>query len=145
MYIRGLTHTLRTDTFLAASRRLVSIQQDLLPLQPPFVLHRSCYTGSNSHLRGKKKKQVCKQRVGINDSSTRSRREDARDPVYIGHDDWAEQRVCNGDWSYEVTHIKGCPVGVTYPVARNCECTVCNAGNTYCGRFPGDISTCLSS
>uniref|UniRef100_A0A4W6ETB8 Glycoprotein hormone subunit beta domain-containing protein n=2 Tax=Lates calcarifer TaxID=8187 RepID=A0A4W6ETB8_LATCA len=67
------------------------------------------------------------------------------DPVYIGHDDWAEQRVCNGDWSYEVTHIKGCPVGVTYPVARNCECTVCNAGNTYCGRFPGDISTCLSS
>nr|AQS95492.1 Fsh beta subunit [Scatophagus argus]ARB50522.1 follicle stimulating hormone [Scatophagus argus] len=64
------------------------------------------------------------------------------DPVYIGHDDWAEQKICNGDWSYEVKHIKGCPVGVTYPVARNCECTACNTGNTFCGRFPGDVPSC---
>nr|BAU22084.1 follicle-stimulating hormone beta subunit [Epinephelus akaara] len=67
-----------------------------------------------------------------------------KDPVYIGPDDWAEQKVCNGDWTYEVKHFQGCPVGVTYPVARNCKRTACNAGNTYCGRFPGDISSCLS-
>ncbi|XP_059210377.1 gonadotropin subunit beta-1-like [Centropristis striata] len=66
------------------------------------------------------------------------------DPVYIGNDDWPEQRTCNGDWTYEVKHIKGCPVGVTYPVARSCECTACDTGNTYCGRFHGDISSCLS-
>nr|Q9PW99.1 RecName: Full=Gonadotropin subunit beta-1; AltName: Full=GTH-I-beta; AltName: Full=Gonadotropin beta-I chain; Flags: Precursor [Trichopodus trichopterus]AAD51934.1 gonadotropin I hormone beta subunit [Trichopodus trichopterus] len=65
------------------------------------------------------------------------------DPVYIGHDDWAEQKICNGDWTYEVKHLQGCPVAVTYPVARNCECTACNAGNTYCGHFHGYIPSCL--
>ncbi|XP_042274126.1 gonadotropin subunit beta-1 isoform X1 [Thunnus maccoyii] len=63
------------------------------------------------------------------------------DPVYISHD---EQKICNGDWSYEVKHIEGCPVGVTYPVARNCECTTCNTGNTYCGRLPGYVPSCPS-
>ncbi|XP_071752280.1 gonadotropin subunit beta-1-like [Centroberyx gerrardi] len=66
------------------------------------------------------------------------------DPVYIGHDNWPEQRICNGDWSYEVKHITGCPVPVSYPVARNCMCTACETGNTYCGRFPGDIPSCWS-
>ncbi|KAK2853719.1 hypothetical protein Q5P01_006380 [Channa striata] len=66
------------------------------------------------------------------------------DPIYIGHHDWTEQKICNGDWSYEVKHIHGCPLAVTYPVARNCECTACNAGNTHCGRFPGDIPSCMT-
>uniref|UniRef100_A0A3Q3VPS6 Glycoprotein hormone subunit beta domain-containing protein n=1 Tax=Mola mola TaxID=94237 RepID=A0A3Q3VPS6_MOLML len=61
------------------------------------------------------------------------------DPVYMGSDDWAEQKVCNGDWTYEVKHIKGCPEAVSYPMARNCQCTACNSGSTYCGRFPGDV------
>ncbi|KAM8763405.1 follitropin subunit beta [Acanthopagrus schlegelii] len=65
------------------------------------------------------------------------------DPVYLSHHDWAEQRTCNGDWSYEVKHIDGCPLAVTYPVARNCECTVCNTGNTDCGLFLGNIPKCL--
>ncbi|XP_073320838.1 gonadotropin subunit beta-1-like [Pagrus major] len=64
------------------------------------------------------------------------------DPVYISHHDWAEQRTCNGDWSYEVKHIDGCPVAITYPVARSCECTVCDTGNMDCGRFPGNIPKC---
>nr|AET99103.1 follicle stimulating hormone beta subunit precursor [Monopterus albus] len=58
------------------------------------------------------------------------------DPIFIFHDDWAEQKICNGDWSYEVKHINGCPVPVTYPVATNCECTACNAANTYCEPLP---------
>nr|prf gonadotropin:SUBUNIT=beta:ISOTYPE=I [Morone saxatilis] len=66
------------------------------------------------------------------------------DLVYISHYERPEQRICTGDWSYEVKHIKGCPVGVTYPVARNCECTTCNTENTACGRFPEDIPSCLS-
>ncbi|XP_034039527.1 gonadotropin subunit beta-1-like [Thalassophryne amazonica] len=66
------------------------------------------------------------------------------DPVYIGHDDWPRQTICNGDWSYEVTHIKGCLVAVSYPVARNCRCTGCDTGNTYCGHFYGDMHNCLS-
>ncbi|KAM3625109.1 uncharacterized protein V6R79_006934 [Siganus canaliculatus] len=65
------------------------------------------------------------------------------DPVYIGNDDWAEQKVCSGEWSYETKHFEGCPVPVTYPVARNCKCAACNAGNTYCGRFTGRMPTCL--
>ncbi|XP_069383195.1 follitropin subunit beta isoform X2 [Paralichthys olivaceus] len=65
------------------------------------------------------------------------------DPVYISETGPAKQRICNGDWSYEAKHINGCPVAVTYPVARHCHCTVCNPGNTDCGRFPGDIPSCL--
>ncbi|XP_041648300.1 gonadotropin subunit beta-1-like [Cheilinus undulatus] len=61
-----------------------------------------------------------------------------KDPVYIGHDDWAEQQVCNGNWIYEVKQIPGCPVSVTYPVATHCECKACDAGNTHCGRFTGN-------
>ncbi|XP_076589281.1 follitropin subunit beta [Chaetodon auriga] len=66
------------------------------------------------------------------------------DPVYMGHHDWPEQKICNGDWSYEVKYIKGCPVGVTYPVARTCQCTACNGEDTYCGRFPGLVPSCPS-
>nr|BBK03973.1 follicle stimulating hormone beta subunit [Takifugu rubripes] len=65
------------------------------------------------------------------------------DPVYINYHDWAEQTVCNGDWTYEVKHIEGCPVGVSYPVATNCKCAACNSGNTYCSRFNGDVPGCL--
>ncbi|XP_075934816.1 gonadotropin subunit beta-1-like [Anarhichas minor] len=69
-----------------------------------------------------------------------------KDPVYISLARPTDQETCNGDWSYEVVHIDGCPEGVTYPVARNCKCTVCNRDeNTYCGTFPGDVSSCLSS
>ncbi|XP_068166454.1 gonadotropin subunit beta-1-like [Antennarius striatus] len=64
-------------------------------------------------------------------------------PVYIGHGDRAEQSICNGEWSYEVKHIKGCPVSVTYPVAKHCSCTTCNEGNTDCGRLLEDIPSCL--
>nr|ANJ46815.1 follicle stimulating hormone beta subunit [Rachycentron canadum] len=66
------------------------------------------------------------------------------DPVYISDYDWTEQRTCNGDWSYEVKHIPGCPVGVTYPVARNCKCAVCNKEHMFCGRFLEDIPSCPS-
>ncbi|KAM7424549.1 hypothetical protein PAMA_000750 [Pampus argenteus] len=69
------------------------------------------------------------------------------DPVYIspyGREESEKEKSCNGDWSYEVKHIEGCPVGVTYPVARNCKCAVCNTGNVYCGRFSGDTPNCLS-
>ncbi|XP_076012083.1 gonadotropin subunit beta-1-like [Genypterus blacodes] len=68
-----------------------------------------------------------------------------RDWVYIGADDWGEQKICNGDWSYEVKYIKGCPEAVTYPVARNCMCSRCDPGSTDCGRFPRNIPSCLSS
>lgn len=60
----------------------------------------------------------------------------------MGYDDWAEQTVCNGDWTYEVKHIEGCPVGVSYPVATSCQCAPCNSWNTYCGRFHGDVPGC---
>ncbi|CAK6974923.1 gonadotropin subunit beta-1-like [Scomber scombrus] len=63
-----------------------------------------------------------------------------RDPVY-GQE---EQQICSGDWFYDVKHFDGCPVGVTYPVARHCACTACNTGNTYCGRLPGYIPSCPS-
>ena len=68
----------------------------------------------------------------------------AQDPLFDSPEHRPKQQSCNGDWSYEVTHFPGCPVGVTYPVARNCQCTSCDPGNTYCGRFPGDVSSCLS-
>uniref|UniRef100_A0A8D0D4T6 Glycoprotein hormone subunit beta domain-containing protein n=1 Tax=Sander lucioperca TaxID=283035 RepID=A0A8D0D4T6_SANLU len=55
------------------------------------------------------------------------------DSPYISPTGREEQKVCNGDWSYEVMHIKGCPVGVRYPVVRNCRCTECNPENAYCG------------
>ncbi|XP_068598945.1 gonadotropin subunit beta-1-like [Brachionichthys hirsutus] len=66
-----------------------------------------------------------------------------KDPVYIAHDDWPEQKICNGDWSYEVKHIKGCPGGVTYPVARDCNCAPCNEGSTDCGHFLEYTPNCL--
>uniref|UniRef100_A0A672JHU6 Glycoprotein hormone subunit beta domain-containing protein n=1 Tax=Salarias fasciatus TaxID=181472 RepID=A0A672JHU6_SALFA len=53
-----------------------------------------------------------------------------------------QQEICNGDWSDEVTYIEGCPVGVTYPVARNCRCTLCNPVNTECERFRGAALSC---
>nr|AEF32395.2 follicle stimulating hormone beta subunit [Seriola lalandi] len=66
------------------------------------------------------------------------------DPVYISDYDWPEQKTCNGDWSFEVKHTPGCPVGISYPVARNCKCAACNEDNMFCGRFLGDIPSCLS-
>ncbi|XP_008304086.1 gonadotropin subunit beta-1-like [Stegastes partitus] len=66
------------------------------------------------------------------------------DPVYLEPGDWAQQHVCSGDWSYEVKYISGCPIAVSYPVAKSCECTACNLGNTDCGRFPGDVPSCSS-
>uniref|UniRef100_UPI0037E7D0E4 gonadotropin subunit beta-1-like n=1 Tax=Semicossyphus pulcher TaxID=241346 RepID=UPI0037E7D0E4 len=66
-----------------------------------------------------------------------------KDPVFIGDDDRPEQKVCSGNWTYEVKQIPGCPVSITYPVATHCECTACNAGNTHCGRFTGDAPSCL--
>nr|AGS55583.1 follicle-stimulating hormone beta subunit [Anoplopoma fimbria] len=68
-----------------------------------------------------------------------------RDPVYTSPQHRHEYDTCNGDWSYEVKHIDGCPDGVTYPVARNCKCNVCNPNeSTDCEGFPGDVSSCLS-
>nr|XP_057925771.1 gonadotropin subunit beta-1-like [Doryrhamphus excisus] len=66
------------------------------------------------------------------------------DPVYMS---WyqTKQNVCIGDWSYEVKHFKDCPVGVTYPVAKNCKCTTCNEDHTDCGRVPWVIPSCLAS
>ncbi|XP_071345402.1 gonadotropin subunit beta-1-like [Trachinotus anak] len=66
------------------------------------------------------------------------------DPVYISSYDRPEQKTCNGDWYYEVKHIPGCPEGVIYPVARNCECAVCNKDHMFCGRFLGDVPRCQS-
>uniref|UniRef100_A0A3B4X1G2 Glycoprotein hormone subunit beta domain-containing protein n=1 Tax=Seriola lalandi dorsalis TaxID=1841481 RepID=A0A3B4X1G2_SERLL len=62
---------------------------------------------------------------------------DEQDPVYISDYDWPEQKTCNGDWSFEVKHTPGCPVGISYPVARNCKCAACNEDNMFCGRFLG--------
>uniref|UniRef100_A0A8C2WCD5 Glycoprotein hormone subunit beta domain-containing protein n=1 Tax=Cyclopterus lumpus TaxID=8103 RepID=A0A8C2WCD5_CYCLU len=47
-----------------------------------------------------------------------------------------EQETCLGVWVYEVKHIDGCPEGVTYPVAKNCTCGVCDPNkNTDCTRL----------
>uniref|UniRef100_A0A1A8SMR5 Glycoprotein hormone subunit beta domain-containing protein n=1 Tax=Nothobranchius rachovii TaxID=451742 RepID=A0A1A8SMR5_9TELE len=59
-----------------------------------------------------------------------------RDPIYDNNVDKPEVNTCNGDWSYEVEHIDGCPLGVTYPVARSCNCTACNTESTFCKTFP---------
>ena len=56
-----------------------------------------------------------------------------QDPVYISKEAPVKQSSCNGDWSYEVKHINGCPVAVTYPVARHCNCSKCNPDDTDCG------------
>ncbi|XP_028258044.1 gonadotropin subunit beta-1-like [Parambassis ranga] len=61
---------------------------------------------------------------------------------YDYHEEDTPQSICNGDWFYEVKYIAGCPVGATYPVARNCKCTRCNEEDTYCGHFPEDILSC---
>nr|XP_043886704.1 gonadotropin subunit beta-1-like isoform X2 [Solea senegalensis]ABU95601.1 FSH-beta subunit precursor [Solea senegalensis]ABW81403.1 follicle stimulating hormone beta subunit [Solea senegalensis] len=66
------------------------------------------------------------------------------DPNYIHELGMDRQVICNGDWTYEVKRINGCPQAVTYPVATNCHCTSCNPDNTHCGRFPGEIASCLS-
>lgn len=66
-----------------------------------------------------------------------------QDPVYMDYDDRPEQTVCNGEWTYKVKHIEGCPVGVSYPVATSCRCDRCNSRDTYCGRFHGDIPGCM--
>nr|AWV55533.1 follicle-stimulating hormone beta subunit [Mugil cephalus] len=65
-----------------------------------------------------------------------------RDFSFIG-DDETKQKVCNGDWSYEVKYIKGCPVGVAYPVATNCYCDTCDEDKTYCEGFSTEKPSCL--
>ncbi|XP_034381214.1 gonadotropin subunit beta-1-like [Cyclopterus lumpus] len=68
-----------------------------------------------------------------------------KDSVYISDVQTYEQETCLGVWVYEVKHIDGCPEGVTYPVAKNCTCGVCDPNkNTDCTRFTGDASSCLS-
>ncbi|KAL3065833.1 hypothetical protein OYC64_015884 [Pagothenia borchgrevinki] len=54
------------------------------------------------------------------------------------------QKTCNGDWSYKVTHIDGCAEPVSYPVASNCNCKMCDGENTSCKRYYGDLNSCLS-
>ncbi|KAM8894441.1 gonadotropin subunit beta-1-like isoform 2-T2 [Spinachia spinachia] len=67
------------------------------------------------------------------------------DDVYISWRPPPEQETCNGVWSYEVTHIDGCPEAVTYPVARACDCQVCNPeANTHCGFYSGNKPSCAS-
>nr|AXL27969.1 follicle-stimulating hormone beta subunit [Bostrychus sinensis] len=65
------------------------------------------------------------------------------DPVYHSYVGWPEQKVCGGDWHYEVKFIQDCPIAVTYPVARSCACDACNTGYTDCGRFGHDLPSCL--
>ncbi|NP_001254560.1 follicle stimulating hormone beta subunit precursor [Gasterosteus aculeatus] len=67
-------------------------------------------------------------------------------PVYSSHQPPPDQNTCNGDWSYEVTHIDGCPEAVTYPVARDCKCQVCNPEepSMHCGYHPVYNPSCPS-
>ncbi|TNN44506.1 Gonadotropin subunit beta-1 [Liparis tanakae] len=68
-----------------------------------------------------------------------------QDLVYVSDTQTYEQETCMGVWAYEVKHIDGCPEGVTYPVAKNCNCDVCDPNkNTDCNRFTGKASSCLS-
>ncbi|KAM4592377.1 gonadotropin subunit beta-1-like [Odontesthes bonariensis] len=62
-----------------------------------------------------------------------------KDSVFISPAGHPEQKICIGDWYYEVKYTEGCPVGVTYPVARNCKCGLCNTVYTDCGRLQSDI------
>lgn len=65
--IQALTHT-EEDTFSVMSRRLASIQQDLLPLQPRLC----CIAPGPLVALVIKEEQVCtEQRFGISDSSAR--------------------------------------------------------------------------
>ncbi|KAM9825333.1 gonadotropin subunit beta-1-like [Syngnathus typhle] len=66
-----------------------------------------------------------------------------RDPVYLSPVKETKQKVCDGNWSYEVKHIRGCSVGVTYPVAKSCQCTSCNEDYTDCGRVPWFMPSCF--
>jgi len=68
-----------------------------------------------------------------------------QDLVYISDTQTYEQEMCIGVWANEVKHIDGCPEGVTYPVAKNCNCEVCDPNkNTDCTRFTGKASSCLA-
>ncbi|XP_041842528.1 gonadotropin subunit beta-1-like [Melanotaenia boesemani] len=62
------------------------------------------------------------------------------DPSYISNVESSVEKVCSGDWVYEVKYIDGCPVSV--PVAKNCKCAECKPNHTYCGRLSTDISYC---
>ncbi|XP_035991561.1 gonadotropin subunit beta-1 isoform X1 [Fundulus heteroclitus] len=66
----------------------------------------------------------------------------SEDAVFESPDEAPEHRVCNGDWSYEVKHIQGCPESITYPVATNCYCSACNTKDTYCTRLYAHIPSC---
>ncbi|XP_049574457.1 follitropin subunit beta [Syngnathus scovelli] len=65
------------------------------------------------------------------------------DPVYLSPVKETKQKVCDGNWSYEVKYIRGCSVGVTYPVAKSCQCTSCNEDYTDCGRVPWVMPSCF--
>nr|AQU42662.1 follicle-stimulating hormone beta subunit [Merluccius merluccius] len=62
------------------------------------------------------------------------------DPIYKLYR--PQQKTCNGDWSYETKHFEDCPVGFSYPVARSCNCAMCQGGNTQCEMFLDEVPTC---
>ncbi|KAK5874323.1 hypothetical protein PBY51_019278 [Eleginops maclovinus] len=65
-------------------------------------------------------------------------------PFSPEYDVMPKERICNGDWSYEATHIEGCQAAVTYPVASNCRCKMCNGEYTSCKSYYDDLTSCLS-
>ncbi|XP_010781038.1 gonadotropin subunit beta-1-like [Notothenia coriiceps] len=64
---------------------------------------------------------------------------------YVGPVYRRKQETCNGDWSYEVTHIDGCAEPVSYPVASKCYCKGCVEDYTSCKRYNEDLNSCLSN
>ncbi|KAG7279935.1 hypothetical protein CRUP_009910 [Coryphaenoides rupestris] len=55
-----------------------------------------------------------------------------------------KQTTCHGVWSYEEKHFEGCPVGVVYPVAHSCECSMCQSTDIDCDRILRDVRSCHS-
>ncbi|CAG5859729.1 unnamed protein product [Menidia menidia] len=61
-----------------------------------------------------------------------------QDSVLVSPENPPEQKICTGDWFYEVKHFEDCDVAVSYPVARSCTCASCNTLSTDCGRVQRD-------
>ncbi|XP_077569986.1 follitropin subunit beta [Stigmatopora nigra] len=57
------------------------------------------------------------------------------DPVYYSPKEQPKQNICTAKWVYEKKNIGNCPIGVTYPVAKSCHCTLCNEVETDCDRL----------
>ncbi|CAG5859718.1 unnamed protein product [Menidia menidia] len=62
-----------------------------------------------------------------------------KDSVLVSPENPPEQKICTGDWFYEVKHFEDCDVAVSYPVARSCTCASCNTLSTDCGRVQRDV------